>query len=113
MSWENILKRKLNFSVGDVVTPNFYDTRYPVNDPRRIIDGAMYLVVSIEGDRIRVEQIHHPDDPRTPIEETQLARKFDYYSDYEDTSERDAERAFESRLYGGKRHRSHVEEDEY
>ena len=105
MSWEDVLKKKRNFAVGDIVVPKFYDTRYPVNDPRRIIDSARYRVVDTEGDKIRVEMLNHPDDPTTPVEGLQSKSGFDYYSDssFKDTSERDAERAFESRLYGSSR----------
>ena len=103
--WKNILKR--NFSVGDVVVPNFYDTRYPVNDSRRINDSGLFLVVSVEGDKVRVEEISNPNEKiGRPIERELPASNFDYFTDdfrRPDTSERDAERAFESRLFGGKR----------
>ena len=100
MTWEDILKQN-KFKVGDVVVPKFYDTR-PVNDQNRINDNMLYLVVSIEGDRIRVEEIGNPNDESgRPIYRDFPARQFDFLSDdylKPDTSERDAERAFESRL---------------
>ena len=105
MTWQNILKQN-KFKVGDVVVPTFLDTR-PVNDRNRIIDDMLYLVVSIEGDRIRVEEIGHPNEKSgRPIDREFLARQFDFLTDdyYKpDTSERDAERAFESRLFGSSR----------
>ena len=110
ISWEDVLKKNRNFAVGDIVVSNSYDTRYSVNDPRRIQGGARYRVVDIEGDKIRVEMLNHPDDPTTPVEELQDKNRFDYYSDssFKDTSERDAERAFGSRLYGSSRSRGNT-----
>ena len=103
MSWEDVLKRNRNFAVGDIVVPKFVDTKYSVNDPRRIKD-ARYRVVDTEGDKIRVELVDNPS-KQPPVETLQFASGFDYYSDssFKDTSERDAERAFESRLYGSSR----------
>ena len=105
MTWEDILKQN-KFKVGDVVVPKFNDTK-SVNYLNRINDNMLYLVVSIEGDRIRVEEIGHPNDGSgRPIDREFLARQFDFLTDdyfKPDTSERDYERAFESRLYGSSR----------
>lgn len=117
MTWEDILKQN-KFKVGDVVVPTFRDTR-PIRtaegkiDRNRISDSMLYLVVSIEGDRIRVEEIGHPNEKSgRPINREFLARQFDFLTDdyfKPDTSERDAERAFESRLYGSSKSRGNIE----
>ena len=109
MTWEDVLKKNRNFAVGDIVVSNFVDTKYPVNDPRRIIDGVRYRVVDTEGDKIRVELVDNPSN-QPPVETLQFASGFDYYSDssFKDTSERDFERAFESRLYGSSRSRENT-----
>ena len=104
MKWEDIIKREEVFQVGDVVMPKYYDSEYPVNDPLRLNEDGIYLVVDIVGDRLSLEELSHPDDESgRPIQETKLAKRFTIFYDREpDTSERDAERAFESRLYGGR-----------
>ena len=112
MTWEDILKQN-KFKVGDVVVPKFYDTK-PVNDLNRINDNMLYLVVSIEGDWIRVEEIGNPNEKSgRPIDREFLARQFDFLTDdylKPDTSERDTERAFGSRLYGSSRSRGNIGE---
>ena len=107
MSWEDIIKREEIFQVGDVVMPKYYDTEYAVNHPLRINEDGIYLVVDIVGDRLSLEELSHPDDESgRPIQETKPAKRFTiFYDRGPDTSERDAERAFESRLYGGERYR--------
>jgi len=107
MTWEDILKQN-KFKVGDVVVSKFNDTKF-VNYLDRISDNMLYLVVSVEGDRIRVEEISHPNEKSgRPIDRDFSARQFDFLTDKPDTSERDAERAFGSRLYGSSRARGDI-----
>ena len=120
MAWEDILKQN-KFKMGDVVVPTFHDKqpiktadgRYDANKNRnRISDNMLYLVVSIKGDKIKVEEIGHPSEKSgRPIDREFLARQFDFLTNHyfkPDTSERDAERAFESRLYGSSRARGDI-----
>ena len=110
MTWEDILKQN-KFKTGDVVVPRFYDT-IPMNDPNRIHDNMLYRVISIKENTIRVEEIDKPNEVSgRPIFRDFLARQFDFFTDdylKPDTSERDYERAFESRLYGSSRERGDI-----